>query len=339
MSFLNSFSRNISIDLGTANILVYVEGKGIASQEPSVIAIRKNTNEILAVGNEAKNMIGRTPGNVIAIRPIRDGVISDFDVTQKMLEYFIKKVYNNRGFIKPKVIVTVPCGITEVEKRAVKEAVVQAGAREALTIEEPMAAAIGSDLPVMNAEGNLVINIGGGTTEVALISLGGIVRYRSIRTGGDKFDESIISYIKRNYNLAIGERTAEHIKISIGSATKQQDEASKSMNVRGRDLLTGLPKIIEIEAKYVREALDPCIEAIIDAVKFTLERTPPELAADLMDRGLLLSGGGALLSGLDRRISEATSMPVSIADNPLTAVVLGAGKYLDYLSKGKNIEK
>ena len=339
MSFLNSFSRNISIDLGTANILVYVEGKGIASQEPSVIAIRKNTNEILAVGNEAKNMIGRTPGNVIAIRPIRDGVISDFDVTQKMLEYFIKKVYNNRGFIKPKVIVTVPCGITEVEKRAVKEAVVQAGAREALTIEEPMAAAIGSDLPVMNAEGNLVINIGGGTTEVALISLGGIVRYRSIRTGGDKFDESIISYIKRNYNLAIGERTAEHIKIRIGSATKQQDEASKSMNVRGRDLLTGLPKIIEIEAKYVREALDPCIEAIIDAVKFTLERTPPELAADLMDRGLLLSGGGALLSGLDRRISEATSMPVSIADNPLTAVVLGAGKYLDYLSKGKNIEK
>ncbi len=335
---LDRFSRNISIDLGTANTLVYVTGRGIVLQEPSVIAMRKSTGEILAVGSEAKRMIGRTPGNITAIRPLQDGVIADFDVTQKMLEYFIKQVYKNRGFVKPKVVVCVPCGITEVEKRAVKEAAVQAGAREALTIEEPMAAAIGADLQVMQAEGNLVIDIGGGTTEVALISLGGIVRYRSIRIGGDKMDEAIINYIKRNYNLAIGERTAETIKINIGSAIEQPDEENIIMDVRGRDLLTGLPKTIVIHAEHVREALESCVESIIDAVKYTLERTPPELAADLMDRGLLLSGGGALLKGLDQRISEVTSMPVFIAENPLTSVVIGAGRYLEYITKENKTE-
>ncbi|QOR36342.1 rod shape-determining protein [Clostridium sp. 'deep sea'] len=339
MSFLNSFSKDISIDLGTANTLVYVHGKGIVLQEPSVIAIRKNTGEIMAVGNDAKKMIGRTPGNITAIRPLVDGVIADFDVTQKMIADFIKKVYKNRGFVKPRVVVCVPCGITEVEERAVKEAVVQAGAREALTIEEPMAAAIGANLPVMEAEGNLVIDIGGGTTEVALISLGGIVKFRSVRVGGDKMDEAIISYIKRNFNLAIGARTAENIKISIGSAIPVENEENIEMNVRGRDLLTGLPKTIQVTSKDIREALDWCIESIIDAVKFTLERTPPELAADLMDRGLLLSGGGSLLKGLDIRISETTHMPVFLAENPLTAVAIGAGKYLDYVSKGKKSEK
>lgn len=333
MGMFDRLGRSISIDLGTANTLVYVSGKGIVLQEPSVIAIRQSSKKILAVGAEAKAMLGRTPGNVVAVRPLRDGVIADFDVTQKMLEYFIQKVYRNKGVVKPRIVVSVPCGVTEVERRAVKEAAQQAGAREALTIEEPMAAAIGAGLPVYEASGNLVVDIGGGTTEIALISLGGIVVYRSLRMGGDKMDDAIIHYLKHYYNLAIGERTAEYIKMNIGSAIAL--DVAKELEVRGRDLLTGLPKSVLVNSEKIREALLGVIVAIIDAIKYTLERTPPELASDIMDRGILLTGGGALLTGLDQKIREETKMPVIIAENPLTAVVIGAGKYLEYLSDHK----
>lgn len=321
------FSKDMGIDLGTANTLVHVRGKGIVVREPSVVAINKNNKKVLAVGEEAKKMIGRTPGNIVAIRPMKDGVIADFDVTQNMLRYFIKKAYHKNKFVRPRVLVCVPSGITEVEKRAVIEASEQSGAKEAFIIEEPMAAAIGAGLPVAEPEGSMVVDIGGGTSEVAILSLGGIVTSKSIRIGGDEFDDSIIQYIKKEYNLMIGERTAEQIKIEIGSAYCVEEE--KSIRIKGRDLVLGLPKTIEIDSKEIREALSEPISNILDAIKNTLEKTPPELAADIMDKGIMLTGGGALLRGLDELIRLETGMPVEIAENPLDCVVMGTGKILD----------
>jgi rod shape-determining protein MreB len=335
MPVLDSFSKYISIDLGTANTLIYVAGKGVVLDEPSVIAIQEKTKKVIAVGHEAKAMIGRTPSNVKVVRPIHDGVIADFDVTHQMLEQFIKKVYKNRGFVRPKVVVCIPCGVTEVERRAVREATIQAGAREAVIIEEPMAAAIGSGIMTLEAEGNLVIDIGGGTTEVALISLGGIVVYQSVRVAGDAMDEAIVNAFKLDYNLAIGDTTAEEIKMKIGSAYQDEEFDKKTLDVRGRDLVQGLPKTITVSAKEIRKILKPVVDLIVDAIRYTLERTPPELASDLMRRGLLLSGGGALLHGMDKKISEVTGMSVIIPENPLTVVAIGAGKYLDYISKNK----
>ncbi len=335
MPVLDNFSKYISIDLGTANTLIYVSGKGVVLNEPSVIAINEKSKKVIAVGHEAKAMIGRTPPNVRVVRPIHDGVIADFDVTHQMLEKFIKKVYKNRGFVRPKVVVCIPCGVTEVERRAVREATIQAGAREAVIIEEPMAAAIGSGIMTSEAEGNLVIDIGGGTTEVALISLGGIVVFQSVRVAGDAMDEAIVNSFKLEYNLAIGDTTAEQVKMQIGSAIEDEEFDKKSLDVRGRDLIFGLPKTVNITAKEVRKMLNPIINEIIDAIRYALERTPPELAADLMERGLLLSGGGALLHGMDRKISQVTGMSVNVPESPLTVVAIGAGKYLDYISKKK----
>lgn len=329
VSFFNMLSKDLGIDLGTANTLVHVRGKGIVLREPSVVAIQRDTGAILAVGDEAKQMIGRTPGNIIAIRPLKDGVIADFDVTQSMLKYFISKALRSRTFIKPRVVVGVPSGVTEVEKRAVIDATLQAGAREAYIIEEPMAAAIGAGLEVNEPTGNMVVDIGGGTTEVAIISLGGIVTSKSIRIGGDEMDESIVYYIKKEYNLMIGERTAEEIKISIGSAADRAKE--ESMEVRGRDLVTGLPKTIKVTSEEVRTALAEPVNNIIDAIKVTLEKTPPELAADIMDRGIVMTGGGSLLSGLDKRVNQETGMPVHIAEDPLDCVAMGTGKVLEGL--------
>lgn len=329
VSFFNMLSRDLGIDLGTANTLVHVKGKGIVLREPSVVAIQRDTGAILAVGDEAKQMIGRTPGNIIAIRPMKDGVIADFDTTQSMLKYFISRALKSRTFIKPRVVVGVPSGVTEVEKRAVIDATLQAGAREAYLIEEPMAAAIGAGLEVNEPTGNMVVDIGGGTTEVAIISLGGIVTSKSIRIGGDEMDESIVYYIKKEYNLMIGERTAEEIKISIGSAADGQKE--ESVEVRGRDLVTGLPKTIRVTSEEIRAALAEPVNSIIDAIKVTLEKTPPELAADIMDRGIVLTGGGSLLSGLDKRVSKETGMPVHIAEEPLDCVAMGTGKVLEGL--------
>ncbi|HHW02027.1 MAG TPA: rod shape-determining protein [Thermoanaerobacterales bacterium] len=329
VSFFNMLSKDLGIDLGTANTLVHVRGKGIVLREPSVVAIQRDTGAILAVGDEAKQMIGRTPGNIIAIRPMKDGVIADFDVTQSMLKYFISKALRSRTFIKPRVVVGVPSGVTEVEKRAVIDATLQAGAREAYLIEEPMAAAIGAGLEVNEPTGNMVVDIGGGTTEVAIISLGGIVTSKSIRIGGDEMDESIVYYIKKEYNLMIGERTAEDIKISIGSAADRSKE--ESIEVRGRDLVTGLPKTIKVTSDEVRMALAEPVNNIIDAIKVTLEKTPPELAADIMDRGIVMTGGGSLLSGLDKRVNQETGMPVHIAENPLDCVAMGTGKVLEGL--------
>jgi len=321
------FSRDMGIDLGTANTLVYVRGRGIVLQEPSVVAVQEGTRQVVAVGAEAKRMIGRTPGNIVAIRPMADGVIADFDVTQTMLRYFIAKAAQRRSLFRPRVVVCVPSGVTEVEKRAVIDATLQAGAREAFLIEEPMAAAIGSGLPVHEPTGNMIVDIGGGTTEVAVISLGGIVTHRSIRVAGDEMDEAIINYVKRNYNMLIGERTAEEVKIEVGSAFPYEGEGS--IEIRGRDLVTGLPKTLVISAEEVREALREPIQAIVEAIKVTLERTPPELAADIMDRGIVLAGGGALLRGLDRLVSEETGMPVMLADEPLLCVARGTGKVLE----------
>ncbi|MGB9867393.1 MAG: rod shape-determining protein [Bacillota bacterium] len=320
------FSRDIGIDLGTANTVVHVKGRGIVLQEPSVVALDRETRAILAVGEEAKQMIGRTPGNIVAIRPMKDGVIADFDVTQAMLKYFIKKAHP-RGLVKPRIVIGVPSGVTEVERRAVIEAALQAGAREAYPIEEPMAAAIGAGLPVHEPTGNMVVDIGGGTTEVGIISLGGIVTCRSIRVAGDEMDEAIINYVKRTYNLMIGERTAEEVKIRIGSAYPIND--GETMEVRGRDLVTGLPKTLKVTAEEVRKALAEPVAAIIDAIKVTLEKTPPELAADIMDRGIVLTGGGSMLRGLDRLVSEQTGMPVHIAEEPLLCVVRGTSKVLE----------
>ncbi|MBX5475649.1 MAG: rod shape-determining protein [Clostridia bacterium] len=336
MAFLDLFRNDMGIDLGTANTLVYVRGRGIVLQEPSVVAIRAETKQPLAVGNEAKRMIGRTPGSIVAIRPMKDGVIADFEITQTMLQYFIQKALPKRAvFRHPRVIVSVPSGITEVEKRAVYDAAKQAGAREAYLIEEPMAAAIGAGLPVHEPTGNMVVDIGGGTTEVAIVSLGGIVTHRSVRIAGDECDEAIVNYVKRTYNLLIGERTAEEVKLTIGSAYPSHDDAT--MEIRGRDLVTGLPKTITLTAEEVRHALEDPISGIIEAVKVTLERTPPELAADIMDRGIVLTGGGSLLRGFDRRLSEETGMPVIIAEDPLLCVVKGTGRFLDEIENVKHL--
>lgn len=321
------FSKDIGIDLGTANTLVYVKGRGIIVREPSVVAINKVNMEVMAVGHEAKEMIGRTPGSITAVRPLKDGVIADFDVTQAMLKHLIRRVARASVFSKPRVVICVPSGVTEVEKRAVEEAAYAAGAKEAYLMEEPMAAAIGANLPVGEPNGSMVVDIGGGTSEVAVISLGGIVTSKSLRIAGDELDEALVNYIKKEYNLMIGERTAEEIKINIGSAYPRMTE--EWLEIRGRDLLTGLPKNVQISAAEVLEALKEPVNAIIDAIKLTLEKTPPELASDIMDRGIMLTGGGAFLNGLDRLISEEVDMPVNIAENPLDCVAIGAGKVLD----------
>ncbi|MBI4744929.1 MAG: rod shape-determining protein [Actinobacteria bacterium] len=320
------FGRDMAVDLGTANTLVHVKNKGIVLTEPSVVAIEKDKKKVLAVGMEAKRMLGRTPGNIVAIRPLKDGVIADFDVTENMLRYFIQKV-NKRRFVKPRIVVCVPSGVTEVEKRAVFEASLQAGAREVYLIEEPMAAAIGAGLPIQEAVGNMVADIGGGTTEVAVISLGGIVTSQSIRIGGDEFDEAIINHIKKEYNVIIGERTAEEIKIEIGSAYSLIEE--EDAEIRGRDLLTGLPKNIVLSSEEIRLAIEEPLNAIIMAIRLTLEKTPPELSSDIMDKGLVLAGGGSLLKGLDERLRQETGMPVYVAEDPLSCVAIGAGKALE----------
>lgn len=321
------FSKDIGIDLGTANTLVFMKGKGIVIREPSVVAVDVRTDSVLAVGDSAKEMIGRTPGSIVAVRPLKDGVIADFDTTAVMLKHFIKKAVKSGTFSKPRVVVCIPSGVTEVERRAVEDAARQAGAKDVELIEEPMAAAIGAGLPVSEPTGSMVVDIGGGTSEVAVISLGDIVAACSVRVAGDKFDESIISYIKRKYNLLIGERTAESIKIKIGSAHPYEDEGS--VEIKGRNLIDGLPKNIVIEASEVREALEDPINTVVDAIKSTLEDTPPELSADIIDHGIMLTGGGALLRNLDVLISKETHMPVYIAENPLDCVVAGTGKRLE----------
>ena len=323
------FSNDIGIDLGTANTLVYVKDHGIVLREPSVVAVKAGTNMVLAVGNEAKRMLGRTPANIVAVRPLKDGVIADFEITEAMLRHFITKVHNRRKMVRPRVVIAVPSGITEVEKRAVKESATHAGAREVHLIEEPMAAAIGVGLPVQDAAGNMIIDIGGGTTEVALISLSGIVFSRSVRVAGDELDESIVNYVKRAYNLMIGERTAEEIKIKIGSAFPPENpEKELTMEIMGRDLVAGLPKTLTITSQEVREALAEPINTIVESVRITLERCPPELASDLVDRGLVLAGGGALLRGLDQLLMQETGLPVHVAEDPLSAVAEGTGKVL-----------
>ncbi|HHV27487.1 rod shape-determining protein [Anaerosalibacter bizertensis] len=327
MGLFSTFTKDMGIDLGTANTLVYIKGKGIIIREPSVVAIHTNTKEVLAVGEEAKKMIGRTPGHIVAIRPLKDGVIADFNVTQSMLKYFIKKANQKRSIFQPRVVVCVPSGVTEVEKRAVEEATIHAGARDAYLIEEPMAAAIGAGLPVQEPTGSMIVDIGGGTTEVAIISLGGIVTSRSIRIGGDELDESIVNYIKKEYSLMIGERTAEEVKIVIGSADEKGKETK--MQIRGRDLISGLPKTTEITSSEIHEAMKEPISNIIDAIKFTLEKTPPELASDIMEQGIMLTGGGALLNGIDRLIKSETGMPVHIAEDPLDCVAIGTGRALE----------
>ncbi len=329
-------SRDMGIDLGTANTLVYLRGKGIVLQEPSVVAIKSETKQPVAVGADAKRMIGRTPGNIVAIRPMKDGVIADFDITQTMLRHFINKA--NRGgwsLLRPRLVVCVPSGVTEVEKRAVKEAAHQAGVREVHTIEEPMAAAIGAGLPVNEPTGSMVVDIGGGTTEVAVISLGGVVNPRSIRVAGDEMDEAIATYVKRTYNLAIGERTSEDVKIAIGSAYPVNDDAG--VDIRGRDLVTGLPKNLRLTGAEVRQALQEPVGAIVDAIRFTLEFTPPELAADIMDRGIVMTGGGSLLKGLDKKIAQETGMPVMVSDEPLLCVAKGTGHVVEELERLRGV--
>ncbi|SUY47769.1 rod shape-determining protein MreB [Clostridium putrefaciens] len=325
-------NKDMGIDLGTANTLVYVKGKGILLREPSVVAINTTTKKTLAVGAEAKQMIGRTPGNITAIRPMKDGVIADFDITQTMLKTFIEKVTSKSSFTSPRIIVCFPSGVTEVERRAIEEATKQAGAREVLLMEEPMAAAIGAGLPVDEPTGSMIVDIGGGTTEIAIISLGGIVTSKSLRVAGDELDHAIVSYIKKGHNLTIGERTSENIKMELGSAFKDEEEERK-MDIKGRDIMTGLPKTIEISEEQIREALREPIALIIESIKTTLEKTPPELAADIMDKGIMLTGGGALLRGIDELISKETHIPVHISESPLDCVALGAGKALDNFDK------
>ncbi|MDR7461579.1 MAG: rod shape-determining protein [Armatimonadota bacterium] len=332
--FLSRFSRDMGIDLGTANTLVYVRHEGIVLREPSVVA-KRSDGAILAVGDEAKRMIGRTPSDIHAMRPLRDGVIADFDTTAAMLSYFIRKGMRGRSLLRPRVIVGIPSGVTEVEKRAVIDATLQAGAREAYLIEEPMAAAIGAGLPVSEPVGSMVVDIGGGTTEVAVISLGGIVTSKSIRIGGDEMDEAIIQYARKAYNLLIGERTAEEVKIAIGSAYPLREE--QAVDVRGRDLVSGLPRTVRMTSAEIREALREPVAAIVDAVKQTLERTPPELSADIVERGIVLAGGGSLLRGLDRLLAEETGMPVTLTDDPLSAVVLGTGRALEEIDTLKKV--
>jgi rod shape-determining protein MreB len=324
---LSFLGRDMAVDLGTANTLVYVRGRGIVLNEPSVVAINTNTGKIVAVGIEAKRMIGRTPGNIVAVRPLKDGVIADFDVTERMLRYFIQIVHKRRHFAKPRIVVAVPSGITGVEQRAVKEAGYQAGARRVYIIEEPMAAAIGAGLPVHEPTGNMVVDIGGGTTEVAIISLGGIVTSQSIRVGGDELDQAIISYAKKEYSLMLGERTSEEIKMAIGSAYPFEDEPHAE--IRGRDLVSGLPKTVVISAEEIRRAIEEPVNTVVDAVKTTLDKCPPELSGDIMDRGIALTGGGALLKNIDERLREETGMPIHMVDNPLDSVVLGSGKCVE----------
>ena len=325
--FWDFFSNDLAIDLGTANTLVNVKGQGIVLREPSVVAINSNTKEVQAVGEEAKQMLGRAPGTISAIRPMKDGVIAHFEVTEKMISNFIRKVHNNRKtLVRPRVVIAVPSGITQVEKRAVRDSAESAGAREVFLIEEPMAAAIGVDLPVQEPTGNMIIDIGGGTTEVAIISMSGIVFSRSVRIAGDEMDEAIVNYIKKKYNLLIGERTAEEVKIHIGSAYPLNE--SMTMEVKGRDLIAGIPKTLLVSAEEIREALTETFGAIVEAVKIALERTPPELAADIVDKGVVIAGGGSLIKGLDILLKEATGLPITLAMDPLSAVALGAGKVL-----------
>ena len=330
-SLFGLFSRDIGIDLGTANTLVHVRDRGIVISEPSVVAMEAKTKKVLAVGAEAKRMVGRTPSTIIAVRPLRDGVISDFDVTQQMIEYFVHKVHDRIGMVpRPRMLLGIPSGVTEVEKRAVRDAAMNAGARWAGRSEEPMAAAIGAGLPVNEPTGSMIVDIGGGTTEVAVISLGGIVISRSIRVGGDEMDMDIVSYARREYNLFLGERSAEDIKISLGSAAPGEWDAQR-VTLRGRDLLTGLPRSVEVGGEQLREAIEPSLALIVETIKDTIEETPPELIADIMDQGIVLAGGGALLSGLDHRVAEATQMPVHVANDPLTCVVRGTGVVLEEL--------
>ena len=327
--FFSLFSNDLAIDLGTANTLVVAKDRGIVIDEPSVVAVHRNSRgqtKVLAVGKEAKEMLGRTPGSITAIRPMRDGVIADFEVTQVMLRHFIKKATSEHSLFRPRIIICIPFGITQVEKRAVKESAQMAGAREVFLIEEPMAAAIGAGLPIMEPSGNMIVDIGGGTTEVAVISLGGIVYSKSVRVAGDKFDEAILAYIKRKYSLLVGERTSEQIKIAIGNAYPFEDE--KTYEVKGRDMITGAPKTIEVNSEEIRDALADPVSAVADAIKVALERTPPELAADIVDNGIILAGGGALLANLDILIKEKTGLPVALAEDPLTCVVRGSGKVL-----------
>ncbi len=343
MSFLDSilgvFSTDLAIDLGTANTLVYAKGKGIVLSEPSVVAVRTDNrlkNRVLAVGLEAKNMLGKTPGSITAIRPMRDGVIADFEVTEAMLRHFIRSVHNRRSYVRPRIIVAVPSGITQVEKRAVKESAESAGAREVFLIEEPMAAAIGAGLPITEPTCNMVVDIGGGTTEVAVISLAGIVFSRSMRVAGDKMDAAIIQYIKRKYNLLIGERTSELIKMTIGNAYPDPENL-ETIEVKGRDLVSGIPKILAIDSEEIRVSISEQIDAILETVKIALEQTPPELAADIVDRGIVLTGGGALLKNLDRLLREETGLPITIAEDPLSTVVMGSGKALDNIDILKQV--
>ncbi|MBZ4642746.1 MAG: rod shape-determining protein MreB [Deferribacteres bacterium] len=329
------FSNDLAIDLGTANTLIYIKGKGIVCSEPSVVAINNDTKEVLAVGNEAKSMLGRTPANIVAIKPMEDGVIANFEVTEKMIRYFIQKVHKRKSLVRPRIIICVPSGVTQVEKRAVKDSAIQAGAREVYLIEEPMAAAIGAGLPIEEPCGNMIVDIGGGTTEVAVISLSGIVYSNSVRIGGDEMDEAIVNYIKRKYNLLIGTYTAEQIKIKIGSAFELEE--SLTIEIKGRDLVNGIPKTIEVTDSEIREAIEYAVSKIIEAIKVALEKTPPELSADIVDRGIVLTGGGALLRGLDKRLSAETGLPIIIADDPLTAVALGSGKALDEIKLLKKV--
>ncbi len=338
-SILGIFSNDLAIDLGTANTLVYVKGKSIVLNEPSVVAVSmdgRSKNRVLAVGSEAKHMLGRTPGSIVAIRPLRDGVIADFEVTEAMLRHFIQKVHNRRSFVRPRIIIAVPSGITQVEKRAVRESAESAGAREVFLIEEPMAAAIGANLPITEPTCNMVVDIGGGTTEVAVISLAGIVYSRSVRVAGDKMDEAIIQYIKRKYNLLIGERTAEIIKTTIGNAYPNPQEL-ETIEVKGRDLASGIPKILSIDSEEIRVAISEQIDAIVETVKIALEQTPPELSADIVDRGIVLTGGGALLKNLDKLLREETSLPITVTEDPLITVALGAGRALDSLEILKRV--
>lgn len=339
---LSLMSNDLAIDLGTANTLVYVKGSGIIVNEPSVVAVQRDMRgirRVVAVGKEAKEMLGRTPGSIVAIRPMKDGVIADFEVTEAMLRYFIAKAHNKRSLVRPRIMICVPYGITEVEKRAVKESAESAGAREVFLIQEPMAAAIGAGLPITEPGGNMIVDIGGGTTEVAVISLAGIVFSGSVRVGGDKMDDAVINYVKRKYNLLIGERTAENIKITVGSA--YPDDEVRTMEVKGRDLVAGVPRTVVVDADEMRDALSEPVGAIVEAVKVALERTPPELAADIVDKGIVLTGGGSLLRNMDVLLREETGLPVMLSEDPLTAVVMGAGKALDEIStllKGVTIE-
>lgn len=323
------FSNDLGIDLGTANTLVHVRGQGIVLSEPSVVAIQNATNKVLAVGMEAKKMLGKTPGDIKAIRPMRDGVIADFEIVEKMVRYFIEKVHNRRTFVRPRVVIGVPGSITEVEKRAVRESVEQAGAREIFLIEEALAAAIGCMIPIQEPNGSMIIDVGGGTTEIAVISLGGIVTSKSIRIAGDEFDDAIINFLRKKHNLVIGETTAEEIKIKIGNVYPDKSDKKNKMHVKGRDAVTGLPRTMILDAQECRKAFEEPLNAIIEAIKQTLDDTPPELAADICDRGIVLSGGGSLLRGLDILLSDITNVPVILAENPLIAVALGTGKFLD----------